>query len=74
MNKFIINLKSPGILTIIKACRRKWLVHVRLDGGRTVNELLEQARKWKRKKKIGLRLRWMNDVQQDLRNMGVTKF
>jgi hypothetical protein len=37
--KFIINLKSPGILTVIKACRREWIGRVRLDGGRIIKEL-----------------------------------
>jgi hypothetical protein len=47
-----ITRKSPGILTVIKACRRKWLGHVRLEGGRIIKELLlRQTRKWKRKEK-----------------------
>jgi hypothetical protein len=42
--KLITNLKSPGILTVIKACRRKWLGRVRLDGERIIKELQEGKR------------------------------
>ena len=59
-----MNLKSPGILTVNKACRRKWLGRVRLDGGRITKELLEGERgSGTERKKRGLRLKWTNDVQ-----------
>jgi hypothetical protein len=41
MKKIITNLKSPGFLTEIQVCRRKWFGHVRLDDGRIIKELLE---------------------------------
>ena len=66
-NKF----KSLDIITVIKVCRLEWLGHViRMDNGRTVKKLLEGKPEGERGKGRR-RLRWMDDVKLDLRNMAV---
>jgi hypothetical protein len=51
----------------------QWRGHVvRIDGERVEKILLEGKRGERRRKKKGrLRLRWMDDVESDLRNMDV---
>jgi hypothetical protein len=44
-----------------------------LDGGGIIKELL-QGKRGSGREKNGLRLRWMNDVQQGLRNTDVTRW
>ena len=74
INEEICNkCKSPDILIVIKACIREWFRHVRLDGGGIIKELL-QGKRGSGREKNGLRLRWMNDVQQGLRNTDVTRW
>jgi hypothetical protein len=69
-NKF----KSPNIVTVIEVHRLEWLGHiVRMDGARTVMKLLE-GKPERERKKGGPRLRQVDDVESDLRNMGVKRW
>jgi hypothetical protein len=72
MNQEIYNkFKSPNTLTAIKVCRLEWLGHVvRMDGARIVKKLLEGKPGGGRKKGRPT-LRWIDDVESDLRNIGV---
>jgi hypothetical protein len=66
-NKF----KSPYIVTVIKVHKLEWLGYVvRMDGARTVKMLLEGKPRTGRRKGRP-RLRWIDDVESDFRNMGV---
>jgi hypothetical protein len=62
---------SPDIVTVIKVHRLECLGHVvRLDGERTVS-----GRKPGGERKKGIpRLRQLDDVELDLRNMGVKRW
>jgi hypothetical protein len=53
MKNFIIPLKSPGFLTVIKVCSRKWLVCACNIGWWKDNKGVtgRKTKKWKRKKK-----------------------
>jgi hypothetical protein len=65
--------KSSDILTVIRASRREWLGHVRLNGGRITRSYWKANEEVEGKKNGGLRVKWMNDVQQDIRNRGVNR-
>jgi hypothetical protein len=73
VNEEISNLfKSPDIVTVIKVCKLEWFTHiVRMDGERTVKKSLEGKPGQGRKKRGKARLRWMDGVELDVRNMGV---
>jgi hypothetical protein len=74
MNQEICNkFKSPNIATVIKVCRLEWLGHVvRMDGARIVKKFLE-GKPGGGRKKGRPRLRWIDDVESDLRNTGVKR-
>jgi hypothetical protein len=75
INQEIYNtFKSPDIVTVIKVCRLEWLGHVvRVDGARMVKKLLE-GKPGGGRKKGRPKLRWIGDVESDLRNMGVKRW
>ena len=74
MNQKIYNkLKTKDIVTVIEVCRLEWFGHVvSMDDERSVKNQLE-GKPGGRRNKGRTRLRWMDDVELDLRNMGVTK-
>ena len=60
-----------NILTKIKIHRLEWLGDVvRTDSERTVKKLMEGKNR-RRKNKRRPRLRWMDDVELDFRDVGV---
>jgi hypothetical protein len=62
------------IVTVTAVCRWEWIVHVvSLDDERSVKKQLE-GKPGGRRNKGRPRLRWTDDVELDLRNMGVTKW
>lgn len=75
MNKDICNkFKSSGIVTVIKVRILEWLGHmVRINSARTVKKLLE-GKSAGRRRKGRPRLRWMDYVNLNLRNSGVTRW
>jgi hypothetical protein len=63
--------KSPDIVTVVKVRQFEWLGHaVRLDGERAVNMLLK-GKQGEGGKNGRTSVRWMDDVEMDLRNMGM---
>lgn len=66
--------KSPDIIAIIKVRRLEWLGHVmRMQNQRTAKKILEGKPEGRRR--IGRpRLRWLDDVEADLREMGVKRW
>jgi hypothetical protein len=65
--------KSPNILTVNNVRSLEWLGHVRMDGARVVKKSLE-GKPGGGRKKGRPRLRWIDDVESDLRNMGVKRW
>jgi hypothetical protein len=64
-------LKSPDIVTTVQVRRFEWLGHVvRLDSERAVNRLLK-GKPCRRGKRGRSSLRWVDDVEIDVRNMDV---
>jgi hypothetical protein len=70
----ITKYKSQDIITVIKIRRLEWLGHVvRMDESRSVKKIFE--RKLEGRKGRGRpRLRWINDVEDDLRKLGVKRW
>ena len=62
---------APNILNDIKTCRVRWLGHVqRMDDQRVPKKILHAKPEGKRS--VGRpRLRWPDDVEADLRTIGV---
>jgi hypothetical protein len=70
----ITKYKSQDIVTVIKIRRLKWLGHViRMNETRSVKKILEGKSEGRRGRGRP-RLRWMNDVENDLRKLGVQRW
>jgi hypothetical protein len=72
--ELITKYKSQDITTVIKIRRLEWLGHViRMDETGSVKKIFEgklegrRGRGWPR-------LRWINDVEDDLRKLGVKRW
>jgi hypothetical protein len=67
----ITKYKSQDIITLIKIRRLEWLGHVvRMDKTRSVKKIFEGKLEGRRGRGRS-RLRWINDVEDDLRKLGV---
>jgi hypothetical protein len=65
--------KAPDIVNVIKIGRLEWLGHVvRMNETRSVKKILEGKLEGRRSRGRP-RLRWINDVEQDLRKLGVKR-
>ena len=65
--------KTPDIVSRIKIRRLEWLGHVvRMNETRPVKKIFE--RKLGRRGRGRPRLRWINDVEDDLRKIGVKRW
>jgi hypothetical protein len=63
--------KAPDIVNVIKIQRLEWLEHmVRMNETRSVKKIFEGKLEGQRSR-CRLRLRWINDVEDDLRKLGV---
>jgi len=63
--------KAPDIVNVIKIRRLEWLGHVvRMNETRAVKKIFEGKLKGRRGRGRP-RLRWINDVEDDLRKLGV---
>ena len=60
--------KELDIVVDVKKKRREWIGHVRIDQGRTV-KILENKPEGSRRRRP--RMRWLEDVKMDLREMKV---
>jgi hypothetical protein len=66
--------KAPDLVADIKSKQLEWLGHViRMDQRRVVKKIFDS--KPERRRKVGrLRLRWLDDVENDLRVMKIKKW
>jgi hypothetical protein len=66
--------KSPDIISVIKLRRLEWLGHVMImNETRVARKILDDKPGGKRR--IGRpRLRWTDDVEEDLRSMGIKRW
>jgi hypothetical protein len=70
----ITKYKSQYIITVIKIQRLEWLGHVvRMYQSRSVKKIFEGKLEGKRGRGRP-RLRWINDVEDDLRKLGVKQW
>jgi hypothetical protein len=66
--------KAPDILNVITIRRLEWLGHVvRMNETRSVKKISEGKLK-ERRSRGRPRLRWINDVEDDLRKPGVKRW
>jgi len=66
--------KTPDIMSIIKIRRLEWLGHVvRMNETRSVKTIFEGKLEGRRGRGR-TRLRWINDVEEDLRKLGVKRW
>jgi hypothetical protein len=72
--KLITKYKSQDIITIIKIRRLEWLGHViRMDETRSVKKIFEGKLEG-RGSRGRPKLRWINDVEDHLRKLGVKRW
>jgi transcription termination factor 2 len=72
--ELITEYKSQDIITVIKIRRLEWLGHViRMDETRSVKRIFEGKLEGRRGRGRP-RLRWINDVEDDLRKPGVKRW
>jgi hypothetical protein len=66
--------KSQDIVSVIKVRRLEWLGHtIRMNEIRTVKKIFEEKLGGRRGRGRP-RLRWFDDVEDDLRNMGIKRW
>ena len=67
--------KSQDIVTVIKIRRLEWLQHViRMSEIRCVKKIFEGKLEGRRGRGRRPRLRWIDDVEDDLRKLGVKRW
>jgi hypothetical protein len=72
--ELISKYKSQDIVTVIKIRRLEWLGHViRMNENCSVKKILEGKLEGRRGRGRP-RLRWINDVEDDLRKLGVKRW
>jgi hypothetical protein len=72
--ELITKYKAPDTVNVIKIQRMEWLRHVvRMSETRSVKKIFEGKLEGQRGRG-GPRLRWINDVQDDLRKLGVKQW
>jgi hypothetical protein len=69
--ELITKYKAPDIVNVIKIRRMEWLGHVvKMNETRSVKKIFEGKLEGRRGRGR-TRLRWINDVEDDLRELGV---
>ena len=72
--EFMTKYKAPDIVNVIKIQRLEWLGHVvRINETRSVKKTFEGKLEGRRSGGRP-RLRWINDVEDDLRKLGVKRW
>jgi hypothetical protein len=73
-SELMTKYESQDIVTAIKIRRLEWLGHViRMNEARIVKKIFEEKLEGRRGRGRP-RLRWINDVQEDLRMLGVKRW
>jgi hypothetical protein len=68
----ITKYKAPDIVNVIKTRRLEWFGHmVRMNETRSVKKIFEGKSEGRIRR---ARLRWINDVEDDLRKLGVKRW
>jgi hypothetical protein len=74
MNMNMTKYKAPDIVNVIKIQSLEWLGRVvRMNGTRSLKKILEGKLEGRRRRGRP-RLRWINDVEDDLRELGVKRW
>jgi hypothetical protein len=71
--ELITKYKSQDIVTVIEIQRLEWLGHIRMNEARSVKKIFEGKLEGRRGRGRP-RLRWINDVEDDLRKLGVKRW
>jgi hypothetical protein len=72
--EMITKYKSQDIITVIKIRRLEWLGHIiKMDETRSVKKIFEGKLEGRRGRGRP-RMRWINDVEDDLRKFGVKRW
>jgi hypothetical protein len=72
--KLTTKYKSQDIVTVIKIQRLEWLGHIiRMNEAKSVQKIFEGKLEGRRGRGRP-RLRWINDVEDDLRRLGVKRW
>jgi hypothetical protein len=73
-SELMTKYKSQDIVTAVKIRRLEWFGHViRINEARIVKKIFEEKLK-ERRGRGRPRLRWINDVEEDLRMLGVKRW
>ena len=73
--ELITKYKSQDIVTVMKIRRLEWLgLVIRMNETRSVKKILEGKLEGRRRDRGRHRLRWINDVEDDLRKLGVKRW
>jgi hypothetical protein len=72
-SELMTKYKSQDIVSAIKIRRLEWLGHVRMNEARIVKEIFEEKLEGRRGRGRP-RLRWINDVEEDLRMLGMKRW
>jgi hypothetical protein len=71
--ELITKYKSQDIITVIKIRRLEWFGHIRMEETRSVKKIFEGKLEGRRGRGRP-RLRWINDVEDVLKKLGVKRW
>jgi hypothetical protein len=68
------SLKGEAIVRFIKSQRIRWLGHVERMEDNAMPKRMLKGRLYSKRRKGRLRMRWLNDVESDLKKMEVKRW